>query len=344
MMQPRDRMLAQIAHEETDPIPAMIWFAPGLQQRLDEYYGGVTWRDRLPQYRFKCEPIQLSRCEPLGPGRHRDVFGTVWRNDGLADHIERSPLPDPVLREGVIPTFESLVDPARIAQCRDNLARHPDVLRIADSFGRGLYELSWVLRGFEQALTDALIEPVFYEELLDRLTDLFIKVTEVCVSLPVDAVSSGDDWGDQNGVTVGPDLWRRLFKPRYARIFAVVKAAGKKVIHHSCGSVADIMDDLVEIGVDVLNPIQPEPRGMNPYELKRRYGRNITLCGGLGTQHLLPFGTPAAIRQEVRRLCGELGRGGGFILQPAKALRDETPTENAVATFEAFVQERTANQ
>jgi uroporphyrinogen decarboxylase len=338
-MNPRDIMRTQIAHRETTPIPAMIWFQPGLLKRLNEHYGGTEWLKRLPEYRFECAPVEWMRKERVGEGRFRDVFGTLWRDDGLADHVERPALPAPALRPESLPPFESIMDPTRIAQCRRDLESHADRFRVVTAFGMGLYERSWALRGFEQALADPLAEPAFYEELLDRLTDLFIRSTDVCLRLPSDAVGFGDDWGDQNGVTMGSALWRRFHKPRYARIFGRVKAAGRAVIHHSCGSVAEIMDDLIEIGVDVLNPIQPEARGMNPYALKRRYGRNITLCGGLGTQRLLPFGTPAEIREEALRLCREVGRGGGFILQPAKALREETPTQNAVAAFEAFVEQ-----
>ena len=99
---------------------------------------------------------------------------------------------------------------------------------------------------------------------------------------------------------------------------------------------ADIISDLIEVGIDVLNPIQPEARGMNLYELKRIYGDRITLCGGLGSQSTIPFGAPATIRAEVACLIRELGRGGGFILAPAKAIRDETPLENALVVLDAF--------
>jgi uroporphyrinogen decarboxylase len=112
------------------------------------------------------------------------------------------------------------------------------------------------------------------------------------------------------------------------------------VIHHSCGSVAEIMPDIIEIGMDVLESVQPEAAGMNPYELKRKWGDKITFFGGLGSQSIIPFGTPAEIRREVRRLRTEMGRDGGYILAPAKALQPETPTENAAAVFEAFIEEQ----
>ena len=162
-------------------------------------------------------------------------------------------------------------------------------------------------------------------------------MVEACADLPADAIMMGDDWGSQRGVMIGPERWRRFFKPRYARIFQAVHDQGKLAIMHCCGSAAAIMGDIVEIGLDVIESVQPEAAGMNPYELKKRWGDKITFWGCLRSQHTIPFGTPAEIRQEIRRLRSEMGKGGGYILAPAKPLRPETPTENAVAVVEEFL-------
>jgi uroporphyrinogen decarboxylase len=138
-------------------------------------------------------------------------------------------------------------------------------------------------------------------------------------------------------VTLGAERWRRFLKPRWAQLFAATHEAGKLVLCHSCGSVVEIIPDLIEIGLDVLESCQPEAEGMNPYALKRRFGRDLTFWGGLGTQSTIPFGTPAEIRAEVAKLKREMARGGGYILAPAKPLQPETPTANAVAVFESFV-------
>jgi uroporphyrinogen decarboxylase len=106
---------------------------------------------------------------------------------------------------------------------------------------------------------------------------------------------------------------------------------------HCCGSVADIMGDIVEIGLDVLESVQPEAAGMNPSALKKKWGDKITFWGGLGSQSTIPFAASAEVRREIRRLRSEMGRGGGYVLAPAKPLRPETPTENAVAVVEAFL-------
>jgi uroporphyrinogen decarboxylase len=186
---------------------------------------------------------------------------------------------------------------------------------------------------------DAVDAPDFFAEALDRLTELYLQFVDYTCELPVDAVLFGDDWGDQRGVIIGPKRWRTFLKPRWAEIYAAVHRHGKIVMHHSCGSVASIMPDLIEIGIDVLESVQPEAAGMNPYELKKKWGDKITFWGCLGSQTTIPFGTPATIRAEIRRLKEEVGQGGGFILAPAKPLQIETPTENAAAVFEAFIEE-----
>lgn len=206
------------------------------------------------------------------------------------------------------------------------------------SLGWGLFERSWNLRGFENILMDAITAPDFFEEALDKLMNLYLDFVEYTADLPVDAILFGDDWGDQRGIIIGPKRWRQFLKPRWAKIYAAVHRHGKIVMHHSCGSVADIMPDIIEIGMDVLESVQPEAAGMNPYELKRKWGDKISFWGALGSQSVLPFGTPAEIKAEVTRLKTEMGRNGGYILAPAKPLQPETPTANAVAVLEAFTE------
>jgi uroporphyrinogen decarboxylase len=173
---------------------------------------------------------------------------------------------------------------------------------------------------------------------LDRLMNLYLQFVDYTADLPIDGILFGDDWGHQQGVIIGPKKWRQFLKPRWAQIYARVHAHGKIVMHHSCGSVAELMGDLIEIGMDVLESSQPEPAGMNPYELKKKWGEKITFWGCLGSQSTVPFGAPETIRTEVRRLRAEMGRGGGYILSPAKPIQPGTPVENIAAVFEAFVE------
>jgi uroporphyrinogen decarboxylase len=186
---------------------------------------------------------------------------------------------------------------------------------------------------------DCIAEEDFYEDLLERFTTLTLAIVANCADLPADAIMMGDDWGNQRGIMIGPERWRKLFKPRYARIFKAIHDQGKLAIMHCCGSAADIMGDIVEIGLDVLESVQPEAAGMNPYALKKAWGDKIAFWGGLGSQSMIPFATPEALRQEIRRLRREMSKSGGYILAPAKPLRPETPTETAVAIVEEFLGE-----
>jgi uroporphyrinogen decarboxylase len=210
------------------------------------------------------------------------------------------------------------------------LEEKPECFRIA-GFGELYFERMFQMRGFENILMDMITEKRFVEGLMDRITELNLAFLEVNASLPVDALMTSDDWGDQRGIIVGPERWRELFKPRVAKVWAAAHAHGKIVIHHTCGNVSDIIPDLIEIGLNVLESVQPE--AMDVCGLKKGYGKDLTFWGGLGSQSIIPFGTPEEIRAQVSRLCRALGKEGGYILAPAKPLQPETPTENAVEAF-----------
>ena len=154
-------------------------------------------------------------------------------------------------------------------------------------YGFGLFESAWTVRGYENYFSDLLLEPAFAEGLLDLLLERHLELVDALVQLPCDGIIFSDDYGDQRGVIIGPELWRRFLKPRVAALYARVHAAGKLTFQHTCGNVFDIIPDLIEIGLDVLQSLQPE--AMPVYEIKTQYGRNLRLWGGLGTQQLLPF-------------------------------------------------------
>ncbi|MDP6040205.1 MAG: uroporphyrinogen decarboxylase family protein [Candidatus Latescibacteria bacterium] len=334
-MTPRETILEQIHHRETKSVPFTLGFEEDVGKRLDEHYGDRSWRKRLTPFMVVCGGIARRKSEPIGSGLERDLFGTVWRTDQRPFHLEEPGLKQPSFEGYAFPSVEDFVDPQFQEKAQKNIREHPDSFtRI--SMGWGLWESYWGIRGFENAMMDCIAEPDFFAEVLDWLTDLYLAQVAQCADVPADAIMFGDDWGHQQGVMMGPERWRKFFKPRYERIYEAAHAQGKIVISHCCGSIADIMADAIEIGLDVLESVQPEAEGMNPYELKKQWGDRITFWGCLGSQSTIPFGTPEEIRHEVRRLCEEMSTGGGYILAPAKPLQPETPTENAVAVVEAF--------
>ena len=334
-MTPREIVLAQVNHQQTDPVPYTLAFEPEVAERLDHHYGGDAWRQRIVTYMAQCGAVARFPTEVVDEFRYRDAFGTLWRTDRLPAVVVEPGLKVPSFRDYDFPSVEIALDPALKAETKRRVEETKEALSLIAP-GLCLWE-SWYVRGFETALMDYALDEGFCAELLERMTELTLALIAQCADVEADAIMMGDDWGDQRGVLIGPERWRRLFKPRYARIFEAIHDQGKLAIMHCCGSAADIMGDIVEIGLDILESVQPEAAGMNPYRLKELWGDRITFWGGLGSQSTIPFGTPDAIRAEVRQLRDRMGKGGGYILAPAKPLRPETPTENAVAVVEAFL-------
>ena len=200
------------------------------------------------------------------------------------------------------------------------------------SLAFSLFERAWSLRGMTDLMVDMLEAPEFVDELLDAITVFNTGILEEVLRCDIDGVKFGDDWGQQNGLIFGGRLWRRFIKPRLAHMYGMVKRAGKAVLIHSCGRVQELFPDLIELGLDVFNPFQPEV--MNPYEMKKEFGHALTFLGGMSVQRLLPFGTPRQIRDETCRLMEHVGRGGGFIIGPSHDMPGDIPLENMVAFIE----------
>ena len=340
-MTPREIILAQIHHRPTQTVPYTIYFDPTVEARLDEYYGDEPWRDKLLPYIASCGFVGSAKrqAKPISDTLSRDLFGTVWRTDKRPIHLQEPALKAPSLDGYTFPSAESLIPPGLKEAADKALYEYPDSFQ-AVGLGWGIWETYWTMRGFEDALMDSIDEPDFFADVLETLTEILLAHVTKIADIPGDAVVFGDDWSDQRGVMIGAARWRTFLKPLYQRVYQAAHAQGKLVISHCCGSVAEIMPDLIEIGLDVLESVQPEAEGMNPYELKKRWGKKIAFWGCLGSQSTMPFGTPQTIRDEVRRLCREMGQGGGYILAPAKCLQPETPTANAVALIETVTNQK----
>ncbi len=330
-MKPRDYVLEQIHHRQTDPVPYALRLNPESEERLDAHYGYPEWRQRLSPYICKEIPFATWPQENIDDNHFRDIWGSIWQQGPNAFHLDKPALPEPTLDGYEFPKAEAFYDPEMKAQARKTLEANADSFRVV-GLGWGILERTWHIRGFENALMDSVGEPDFYEELLDKITDLFLAFVDEVADLPADAIMFGDNWGYQNGVILGPDRWRKFIMPRWAKVYGAVHAQGKITMSHCDGCVTDIMDDIIDCGLDVLESVQPE--AMDPYELKAKWGDKITLWGGLGSQSTISFGSPDELRAEIRRLRQEMGRGGGYILGPSKPPLADAPTENLVALLE----------
>jgi uroporphyrinogen decarboxylase len=200
-----------------------------------------------------------------------------------------------------------------------------------------LLELLFRLRGMEEALFDLAAEPDLSGWLLDRAADFGVILGETaCERFPLDWLWTGDDVGGQRGMILSPARWREMIAPRLRRIVAVGKGRGLPVAYHSCGAIRPIIPDLIEMGVDVLNPVQCNCPGMNPIELKKEFGSRLAFMGGVDTQDLVPNGKAEDVLGASRRLVeGMTSDGGGYILAASHSIPPETPLANVFALYAA---------
>lgn len=196
-----------------------------------------------------------------------------------------------------------------------------------------LFERAYMLRGFENLMEDFYLEEELLCELLDKITAFQVEFAKRCISIGVNCGRTVDDYGTQNSMIMSPTFWRKFIKPRLAKIIAVYRDAGLPVIHHSCGAIMPIIEDLIEIGVNVLNPIQP--KALNIKELTANYGDRLTFFGGICNQSVLPFGTPDEVEANVAEVTSILGSNGRFIIAPSNGVGKDVPLENVEAFFRA---------
>lgn len=280
----------------------------------------------------------------LPDGSLYDEWGITWKHVGEGQHFINAdgPFynqePDPALVDKF--AWPDPLDPGRFRTLRKQAETHranTDAAIIL-VLGVGAVHQIQFMRGYAASLEDLIVAPDFVQAFMDRYVDFWIRMTERAlqeVGDLVDVAMFGDDLGTQQGPVLSPALYRRLIKPYHVRMVRAVKQFNKPLLLHSCGSVAAFIPDFIEAGVDALHPIQVSARDMDSARLKREYGRDITFWGGIDTQRVLPMGTPAEVREEVRRRIADLGPGGGYVLGAVHNVQAEVPVENVLAMVEA---------
>ncbi len=193
------------------------------------------------------------------------------------------------------------------------------------------------LVGMEKLLIDMALGEPYVETLRDRCQAFSLAVARRLVSLGVDGILAGDDYGAQNGMLISPKMWRHYFAESHRAMYGELKALNPALIvaHHCDGAVAPILGEWIDLGLEVFNPVQPNVPGHDPAELKQQFGDRLSFWGAIDQQHLLPEGSPAEIEAEVRRRIEILGAGGGYMAAPAHIIQADTPMENVEAFIDA---------
>lgn len=195
-----------------------------------------------------------------------------------------------------------------------------------------LFERAWSLMGMEELLAGMLVDPVSTAELFERITEFNLQVLDAILPHEFEGVYLGDDWGTQQGLIMGPALWRKFIKPPLRRLFDTIKRHGKYVLLHSCGNIAEVLPDLIELGVDAYNTVQPEIYDLP--KIKQEYGKHLTFWGGISTQRFLPFATPVQVKERCSTVIRTLGNGGGYVFAPTHAVTPDIPVENVQAMLD----------
>ena len=314
-------------------VPWSMGFTEEARAKLVSHYGCDDVEVPLENHLLKLGS-DIGFFTDVGNYRVKDVFGVVWDRtiDRDIGNVEGCVLPEPTLACFDMP---DPLDPRFFADIPERIDRFSDRFRVFQ-IGFSLYERAWTLRGMENLMIDFIDHGPFVDELFDAIAEYNIAQVREAVKYDIDAVYFGDDWGQQQGLQMGPALWRRFILPVLRRMYAVVREAGKFVMIHSCGDVDELFDDLVGAGLNCFNPFQPEV--MDVWSLLPKYRGRLAFHGGLSTQRTLPFGTENDVRDQTRRLLA-LGAEGGYIFAPAHDVEGDVPLENMLAAIET-VQEQ----
>lgn len=233
---------------------------------------------------------------------------------------------------------------ARLRQQAKALHENTDYALVGSAvIGGGIFEQPARIMGLENFFVALVREPRFADRMMEQITDIYIEscsnyLEQVGEYLQV--FTYWDDVSGQDGWLISPDLYRKMIKPKQRRLLEAIRSkTDAKVYYHGCGAVFDLIPDLIDLGFDILNPVQVSARGMDTKRLKAEYGKDITLWGGgVDTQYVLPFGTPQEVADEVKRRIDDLAPGGGCVFAAVHNIQALVPPENIVTAFETALE------
>lgn len=274
----------------------------------------------------------------LENGNARDEWGLEYRDVGLYSEAVVRPLS----KCESIEDLEAYDFPDAHAEGRFDHAKlviteNKHEYGIIGDLEACIFELAWNLVGMEKFMMDLATEEDYVFVLLDKLLDFSLECGKIMIDLGADLIWTGDDMGTQTGMMISPQMWREHFKPRMKRLFDGLRAHNPniKIAYHSCGAIRPIIPNLIEIGLDVLNPLQPLAKDMDLSSIYQEFSDQLIFFGGIDVQDILPNGTTKDVEQEVLRCIKATDGGKKYIIAPAHNIQPDTPTENVFAFFEA---------
>lgn len=341
-MNSKERVYAALNFQKPDRVPRFVWFGTGAIEMLTRKYGISPLELEL-----KCGNDILQTWVSINGEMMRDVpdgseftdeWGITWKREGFYNMAAVHPLQGKDV--GFIKDYR-LPDPysaKRYKYLEYLLNEYGDKYFIGADVSGSLFEPAYHLRNMEDLMVDMALGNEAVDVLLDKLVEFTTAVAIECVKKGVDWIWLGDDLGSQKSMLMSPATWRKYFKPRMKRIIDAIRAVKKDIFiaYHSCGSMYPVIGDLVEIGINVLNPIQESAEGMVQEDVKKEFGDRLALMCGVDTQQFLVDATPEMVRDKTCEIIEKLGYNGGFIFAASHHIQQDTPEENIRALFQAL--------
>lgn len=353
-MNSKERVLTALNHKEPDRVPRLASFTPefasklrqhlGLEDELFNPHGGTEHELEIKMGNdilLTAQGFANSYYQTLEED-YTDEWKIGWKiieyktkhGNGRYTEISENPLANDNAIETYVPPDPT--DELRYEPSKKLIEEYSKEYPIMGVIVCTIFETAWALRGFDKLMIDFITNGDLANRILDIPYKYHLCAGKKLVKMGVDIIWTGDDMGGQNSMLISPELWRKYFKPRMAELFQELKSINPdlKIAYHSDGNIYSIIDELVEIGLDILNPVQP--KCMDPYYLKKRYGKNLSFWGTIDIQETLPFGTQEEIENEVKKRIKNIGPGGGFIICPTHNVQIDTSLKNFFAFWNAI--------
>ena len=353
-MNSKQRVLLSLNHQEPDRVPVDFWWSHEIRDRLIRHLG-VKNQDEL-QGRLGSD-IRSIYPAYVGPklrrfedGSYEDFWGVIRKPtkfggkefSGEYDDVVYYPLRDARSIEDIHrmrwPSPDWFDYSSLIPQC-ERFSNYALMLGRMGVETQTIFIQLWFFRGLDQILIDFVDRPEFVKAMIDRIMEFRIEHVKRMIEVTkgrADILQIADDYGMQTGLMMRPAMWKEFFAPCLKTLAGIAHGAGMKVFLHCDGSSRSIIPDLIDLGIDILNPIQPQCTGMDPAELKREFGDRLCFHGAVDTQKTLPFGTREEVIAEVKERIRVMGKGGGYILAPVHTVEADVPIENILAVYETI--------
>jgi uroporphyrinogen decarboxylase len=349
IMTHRERFLTAINHEEPDRVPIDVWYTPEAERKLLKHLGKdteklslyaadggylphlmdhdflITWIGPCTSYYLKDTP------------EYYDEWGIKWGwVDTGSGNKYTEMMEHPLAGINDVDSFEmpDFKDEGRYEASKEMIEKYGKEYGIMGGVACTLFELSWYLRGMDNVMQDMMLNKDFLHAFLDKLLTWVWDAGTILVNYGVDVLWIGDDFGSQDKMLISPELFREFFKPRYDKLFSHLRSLNPdvKFAFHTDGYNVPILQDLIDVGLDILNPVQP--KSMDPAELKKKFGDKLTFWGTIDNQGTMPFGTVEDVINETKLRLKTVAPGGGLILGPAHNIQAQVPIENIMAFYD----------